>query len=122
MVVDDDPDFREIFSRKLGDAGFRVMTAEDGRAALEKMQKETPNLVLLDVKMPVMDGATMVLKMKEDPRTKDIKVVFITSLGDPRPEIQEINRKFSGDFGAQGYLKKTDNLDSLVDQIRVFLK
>jgi len=72
--------------------------------------------------MPVMDGAAAVLKLREDPETKNLKVAFLTSLGDPRLEMQEINKKFSEQFGAQGYLKKTDDLELLVQKIKEFLK
>lgn len=122
LVVDDEPDFREIFSAKLTAEGFRVETAENGKVALEKTKKLKPDLVLMDVKMPVMDGASAVLMIREDPDIKTTKVAFLTSLGDPRIEIQDVNRKFSEEFGAQGYLKKTDDLDVLVDRIRGFLK
>ncbi|MGC9599537.1 MAG: response regulator [Minisyncoccia bacterium] len=121
LIVDDEPDFREIFQTKLLAMGYRVDTAEDGQAALLKMAKAKPDLVLMDVKMPVMDGATAVLKMKEDPALKDIKVAFLTSLGDPRLDMQDINRKFSEEFGAQGYLKKTDDLDVLAEKITALL-
>src|SRR5258708_1240119 len=122
LIVDDEPDFREIFSAKLSAEGFKVDTAENGQVALTKLAQAVPDLVLMDVKMPVMDGATAVLKMKEDPQLKNIKVAFLTSLGDPRLEMQEISRKFSEEFGAQGYLKKTDDLDTLVEKIREILK
>ena len=122
LVVDDEPDFREIFGAKLAAEGYRVETAENGQLGLEKMAKIKPDLVLMDVKMPVMDGATAVLKMKDDSKLRDIKVAFLTSLGDPRLEMQEINKHFSSEFGAQGYLKKTDDLETLVEKIKGFLK
>lgn len=122
MVVDDEPDFREIFSAKLAAAGFRVDTAENGQVALDKMAKAKPDLVLMDVKMPVLDGAAAVLAMKEDPALKDIKVVFLTSMGDPHVEIQEIDKKFSAEFGAQGYLRKTDDLGVLTEKIKALLQ
>ncbi len=122
LLVDDEADFREIFSMKLKQAGFRVETAENGQQGVDKAKALMPNLILMDVKMPVMDGATAVLKLREDPATKDIKVAFLTSLGDPHAEMQAVNAKFSEDFGAQGYLKKTDDLDSLVEKIKGFLK
>lgn len=121
LIVDDEPDFLEIFGVKLRAEGFRVETAENGEAGLKKIKAIKPDLVLMDVKMPVMDGASAVLKMRADPSMKDIKVAFLTSLGDPRLEMAEINRRFSQEFGAQGYLKKTDDLDVLADKIKTFL-
>lgn len=122
LIADDESDFREIFSAKLSAAGYRIVTAENGEVALQKMAEEKPNLVLMDVRMPVMDGATTVLKMREDPNLKDVKVVFLTSLGDPRGEMEEVSRKFSKDFGAQGYFKKTENLDTLAERIAGLVK
>ncbi len=121
LIVDDEANFREIFGMKLKAAGYRVDTAENGAQAIEKAKALKPNLVLMDVNMPGMDGATAFLKLHDDPSTKNIKVAFLTSLGDPHREMQELNIKFSEDFGAQGYFKKTDNLDLLVQQIKGFL-
>lgn len=121
LIVDDEPDFREIFGAKLGAMGFRIDTAENGQVALEKMAKAKPDLVLMDVRMPVLDGASAVLKMRNDPTMNDVKVVFLTSVGDPRTEMHDINKRFSAEFGAQGYLRKTDNLATLADKIKGFL-
>ena len=122
LVVDDEEAFREIFSMKLAAAGYRVETAENGQVGVEKAKQLKPALVLMDVRMPVMDGPTAVLALRDDPETKDLKVVFLTSLGDPRLEMQEINSKMAQDFGAMGYLRKTDDLDLLNDRIKVFLQ
>jgi CheY-like chemotaxis protein len=121
LIVDDEPAFREIFGTKLGAEGFRVETAENGEVALAKAKALKPDLILMDVKMPVMDGATAVLKLREDPEIKDMKVVFLTSIGDPGMEMQEINQRRSKNFGAQGYLKKTDDLDHLSGEIKKIL-
>jgi CheY-like chemotaxis protein len=122
LIVDDEADLREIFSMKLRSAGFRVETAENGQQGVEKAKALRPDLILMDVKMPVLDGAAAVLKLREDPATKDTKVAFLTSLGDPQTEMQQLNAKFSADFGAQGYLKKTDDLESLLGKIKGFLQ
>lgn len=121
LVVDDDPNFREIFSTKLKTSGYRVETAENGAQGVETAKSSKPDLILMDVNMPVMDGPSALLKLKEDPATKDIKVVFITNLGDIHEDIQEVNTKFSQGFGAQGYLRKTDDLDALAEKIKGFL-
>ena len=121
LIVDDEANFREIFSMKLKNAGYRVETADGGEQGIEKAKSLKPNLVLMDVNMPGMDGAAAVLKLRDDPATKDMKVAFLTSLGDPHREMQDLNIKFSEGFGAQGYLKKTDDLDLLVEKIKSFL-
>ena len=122
LIVDDEPDFREIFSMKLLADGFRVETAENGQIGIEKAKSLKPDLILMDVKMPVMDGPTALLKLREDPEMKDMRIAFLTSLGDPRLEMQEMNSKFSQDFGAKGYLRKTDDINLLGERIKEFLK
>jgi CheY-like chemotaxis protein len=124
LVVDDEASFREIFSIKLKAAGYRVETAENGKQGIEKAKGMKPALVLMDVSMPVMDGAQAVLALRSDadPVVKNIKVAFLTSLGDPHAEMQNVNVKYSEDFGAQAYLKKTDDLNLLVDRVREILK
>ncbi len=122
LIVDDEAAFREIFSAKLTADGFSVDTAENGELGLEKAKKIKPDLILMDVRMPTMDGPTAVLKLRADPEIKDTKIAFLTSLGDPRMEMQEMNSKLSQDFGAQGYLRKTDDLDILDGRIKDFLK
>ena len=118
LVVDDEENFREIFGARLSAEGLRIETAQNGKEALEKVKIMKPDLILMDVQMPVMDGASAVLKLREDPGTKDIKVAFLTSLGDPNREILETSKKFSAEIGAQAYLKKTDDLDMLVEEIK----
>lgn len=122
LVVDDEEAFREIFSIKLAADGFRVETAENGEIGVRKAKELKPDLVLMDVRMPVMDGAAAVLKLRGDPDTKDMRIAFLTSLGDPRLEMQEMNSKIAQDFGVQGYLRKTDDLDLLNDRVLAFLK
>ena len=106
LIVDDEPAFREIFGAKFTADGFRVETAENGQVGVEKAKALKPDLILMDVKMPVMDGATAVLKLRDDPETKDIKVVFLTSLGDPRQEMQEIEPQIFAGFRRAGIFKK----------------
>ena len=121
LIVDDESDFREIFRIKLSAAGFRIETAENGEVALAKAKALKPDLILMDVRMPVIDGPTALLKLRDDPEIKDIKVVFLTSLGDPQEDMKQINSTISKDFGAQGYLRKTDDLNHLSDEVKKIL-
>jgi CheY-like chemotaxis protein len=121
LVVDDEADFREIFAAKLSAEGYQVETAENGEIGIQKAKQLKPSLILMDVNMPAMDGAATVLKLREDPEMKDIRVAFLTSLGDPQAEIQQLNVKLFEQFGVQGYLRKTDDLDALAEKIKQFL-
>ena len=121
LVVDDEPEFREIFRTKLSAAGFRIETANNGQEGVEKAKQLKPALILMDVRMPVMDGAQAVLKLREDPELRDTKVSFLTSLGDPRAEMHDNDPKFAKDFGDAHYLKKTEDLDTLAEKVRAIL-
>jgi CheY-like chemotaxis protein len=121
LIVDDEPAFREIFSVKLAADGFRVETAENGQIGIEKAKALKPGLILMDVRMPVMDGATALLQLREDPETKNAKVIFLSSIGDAHQEMEEMHRRISKEFGAQGYFRKTDNIDRLGDEIKKLL-
>ena len=96
LLVDDEADFLEIFYKKLRAAGFRVETAENGEKAIEEAKKLKPDLILMDMKMPKMNGAQAVMKLKENLETKDI--------------------------GAIGYLRKTSDLDEVVQKVKTFFK
>ncbi|MEK7193675.1 MAG: response regulator [Patescibacteria group bacterium] len=122
LIVDDEPDFREIFSAKLSSEGFNVDTANDGEEGIQKAKKLRPDLVLMDVQMPGISGVEALIRIKEDPKLEDIPILFLTALGDPRAELQEINRRLSRELGAVGYVKKTEDLNVLVEYIRNFLQ
>ena len=122
LIVDDEADFREIFSAKLTSVGYRIETADDGMQAIERAKELKPDLILMDMRMPNLTGAEALLKLKDDPITKNIKVLFLSNLGDPQPEMQEINRRFAEQVGAIGYLKKTDDLEVLVSKVSAVLK
>lgn len=122
LIIDDEADFREIFSTRLLAAGMRVETAENGTQGIEKTKALKPNLVLLDMMMPDMTGADALLKLKDDPETKDIKIVFLSNIGGTQPEAKEVNDKFAQGSGAAGYLRKTDDYDVIVNGVKGFLQ
>ncbi|RME57998.1 response regulator [Candidatus Parcubacteria bacterium] len=122
LIIDDDANFREIFSLKLGEAGFRVETAHDGKEGLEKIEQLHPDLVLMDVNMPKLNGVEALLEMRAEPKIKDTRVLFLTALGDPRSEMREINRRLSKEVGAVGYIRKEQDLEKTVAYIKSFLE
>jgi two-component system response regulator VicR len=79
MVVDDEPDVVDLVKLVLESDGFRVVTAYSGKEALEKIDKEMPDLVLLDIMMPQMDGWEVYSRIRADPKTKDIPVAMLTA-------------------------------------------
>ena len=122
LIVDDDERFREILSVKLQAEGFKVQTVESGEHCLAVVKDLKPGLILMDMKMPGMNGAEALLKLQADPETKNIKVIFLSSFGDPQPDRQEVNNRFSQELDALAYFKKVDDLDSLVSKIKAIVQ
>jgi two-component system response regulator VicR len=79
MVVDDEPDVVDLVKLVLESDGFSVATAYSGKEALEKIDREMPDLVLLDIMMPQMDGWEVYSRIRANPRTKDIPVAMLTA-------------------------------------------
>lgn len=79
LIVDDDADARYIYSEALRGAGFRVLLAEDGERGVALTREAIPDIVLLDVAMPRMDGRDAVRLIKKDPATRDITTIAVTA-------------------------------------------
>lgn len=82
LVVDDEADIRDMLSQILDDMGYEVLLAEDGKEGLRKAQLLKPDLILLDISMPQMDGAEVCLELKQKKSTEKIPVVLMTALGE----------------------------------------
>ncbi len=117
LIVDDDADFREIFRTKLQENGFEILTADDGASALEIMKKEKPDLTLLDVEMPKLNGAECLELIRKDPELKDRKVVFLTNLGETQKSAAWSDQKFAREAGAFDFIRKSDDLDVTLNRI-----
>ena len=121
LIIDDDNDLREIISTKLQKSGFRVEEASNGQDGIEKAKNIKPDLVLLDVRMPGMTGIQTLAKMKEYPDLAGLKVIFLTNLGESSDENSWVDDKFAKDAGAIGHIKKTDDLDKIVEKVKEVL-
>ena len=117
LLVDDEEDLRIIMRTKLESAGFEVRDAKNGKEALELMKSEKPNLVIMDVKMPIMNGVEAVTAMKADDTLKAIKVVFLTNFGEEDIENAWIDEKYAKEIGALGHIRKTDDLNVIVERV-----
>jgi CheY-like chemotaxis protein len=80
LVVDDEKKIRELLELRLIAAGYEVVQASDGEAGVAQAKAYQPDLILMDVMMPKMDGAEAVKCLQEDPATKDIPVIFLTAI------------------------------------------
>src|SRR5262245_24303015 len=90
LVVDDEPINVDILEQELEDLGYQTMSAMNGQEALTKVAAESPDLILLDVMMPGMDGFTVCRLLKEKEETQFIPVVFMTALGEKEHRIRGI--------------------------------
>ncbi|PYQ23927.1 MAG: two-component system response regulator [Acidobacteria bacterium] len=79
LLVDDDESNRDMLSRRLEHRGYEVVTAVDGREALEKARAEVPVLILMDVTLPVLDGLAATRELKSTPALRDIPVIALTA-------------------------------------------
>ena len=92
LVVDDDPDIREQVAEILADEGYDVITAANGREALERLRDGgRPALILMDLLMPVMDGWALRAELERDPRTREIPVVLLSGQGNAREEATRLD-------------------------------
>lgn len=119
MVIDDEKDFLEIISRTLKAAGLNVALAESGEEGLRQMQTLKPDLVLLDMQMPGMSGADLIARAKENKDLKNIKIVFVSSVGTARKSAEDA--RMAKAIGAIGYIDKSNDLDRIVSEIRSYL-
>jgi len=110
LVVDDEPNIRQL-SRKILTKKFDVLEAEDGRQAIEIAGTQQPDVILMDMMMPKMDGLTACYAIRNDTTTKSIPVVMVTAIG------FDLNIKFSQQMGANAYLTKPFNAKDLLDKI-----
>jgi len=80
LVVDDEEDVLQILEKRLNSSGYQVITAKNGREAIEKASRELPNLILLDIFLPDIDGGEVAQQLRENETTKDIPVIFLSCL------------------------------------------
>ena len=113
LIVDDDTSMLQLLKRHLSNAGYEVLTAEDGVAAGRHVLKARPDLIVADVGMPYMDGFELVAALKADSATRDIPVVFLTS----REDVAD----YAKELGAVAYLHKPVLADRLVEIVALFV-
>ncbi len=112
LVIDDDPSIRMVIRYVLGDEGYEVDQAADGQAALESISRQHPDLILLDMKMPAMDGWEFARHYRAQYGHR-APILVLTAAQDPA--------RRGADVGAEDYLSKPFDLDVLVDRISALL-
>jgi len=115
LVVDDTPDLLMIVSKRLSLAGYEVITAEDGQAGLMKAQQEKPDLVLLDLMLPKLNGYEVCSMLKQDSQFQTIPIVIFTA------KTQERDEQLAMECGADAFIRKPFNPVELLEQIKGLL-
>src|SRR5215831_2923595 len=100
LIVDDDPDIQHLVSYNLGQAGFQITTAESGRLALESIQEHTPDLIILEVMLPDIDGLEGCRSLRQRDNSRRIPVIMLTA------RTEEIDRVVGFEVGADDYVMK----------------
>ncbi len=111
LIVEDDKSIRDLYCIKLEKSGFEVFAAEDGGKGLDMAKKELPDIILLDVMMPVMNGFEVLKQLRKYDPTKETPVIILSNFG----EIDQMTNGFTA--GATDYLIKAEHTPSDVVEI-----
>ena len=116
LIVDDTPANLEVISDTLSDAGFEVAIAPSGERAFKQLQLQLPDLILLDVMMPIMDGFEVCQQLKANPITQDIPVIFMTALSDTESKTKGF------ELGAVDYITKPFQEAEVLARVKTHLQ
>jgi two-component system cell cycle response regulator len=116
LVADDEPINRSLIQRRLERAGYKVLTAENGREAVDKTLAAMPDLVILDVMMPVMDGMEACRHIKGDATTRDIPVIFLSARDETEVKVNGLL------LGANDYISKPFKAEELLARVDVAMR
>lgn len=116
LLIDDDPNLILLVKDYLEFRGYEVITAENGREALEVLDQQIPDMIICDVMMPEMDGYALVEQVRKDRRTSWIPVLFLSAKGQSQDRVKGLNK------GADVYMVKPFEPEELVAQVESSLK
>ncbi|TXB64754.1 response regulator transcription factor [Vicingus serpentipes] len=116
LLVDDEQDILEFISYNLSKEGYKVITSSNGREAIQVAQKEEPDLIILDVMMPEMDGIEACLELRNIEKLKDTLIVFLSARGEDYSQVAGF------DAGADDYISKPIKPRLLVSRVKAILR
>ena len=117
LIVEDDKILLEMYHDKFKNEGFSVIAAENGKAGLDKTIEQKPDIILLDIMMPVMDGKTMLKKLREFPQFKRLPVIVLTNAGD----VENIRETQRYDNACEFLIKSNVSVDEVVNKVKFWL-
>jgi len=116
LIVEDDVFLANIYKTKFDMEGFKVSTSENGEAGLNDVKKKKPDIVLLDILLPKMDGFVVLEKLKADPEVKSIPVILLTNLGQ-KDDVQKGLEMGAADYLIKAHFKPSE----VVEKVRKIL-
>lgn len=117
LIIDDDSAMRRLFGGKLASAGFEVLYAADGNEGREIARRMQPDIILLDIRMPDPDGYTVARRLKGEPKTSHIPIIFLTN-EDFTPEAEKAVKE----LWVADYIHKSVDLNELVSRVKGAIK
>ena len=115
LVVDDEVNITQILEFSIGAEGYEVIAAQNGEEAIDKARREQPDLIILDIMMPIIDGYEACRILKANPLTKHIPVILLTAKG------RDIDKRLGYEVGATDYIIKPFSPNKLIDRIHKLL-
>ena len=116
LLIDDEVQLLEMLQIRLEANGYEIVTANDGVEGIEKVKSENPDLIILDIMMPKMDGYEVCEILKNDPQYSKIPIIFLSA------KAQEDNMKIGKEEGAEAFVKKPFETSDLLTKIEELLK
>lgn len=115
LLVDDEPDILEIVSYNLAQEGYQIVTAVNGKDAVEKARKEVPDLIIMDVMMPEMDGITATREIRKRTDMKKLPIIMLTA------KAMKDDQERCLESGANDYMAKPLDVEKLLSLVRVWM-
>ena len=116
LFIEDDRDMRQLVAGSLKHAGFEVQLAEDGVKGQALAMQSIPDLIILDLMLPLVDGLTLCQRLRRDSRTSQVPILMLTALANTKDKVSGFNS------GADDYLTKPFDLDELLARVKVLLR
>lgn len=116
LIIEDEPSLVEVLSYNLEKEGFEVLTANNGRDGLERARSALPDLVILDLMLPLVDGLQVCSQLRSDPKTQNIRVLMLTARSEETDEVVGFN------VGADDYVTKPFKVRPLIHRIKALLR
>lgn len=115
LIVDDEPLNVDYLEQALEDSNYQLIIATNGREALDKIKRDQPDLVLLDLMMPILDGFEVLAQVKADQVLRDIPIIIVSAANDSKSVVRGIKQ------GAEDYITKPIDADHLVKKLKEYL-